>query len=283
MHDPTQPTLTRRIDGYLFTQALRQTIRAAQLIAQDLTDKSSPNAEAAREAIERFEARVPDAKNARDVLNHFDDYARGIGNLSHPGIGRLRRVATDDAAREYWTGYELTSDGQFLIRFGTLSINIEDAHLAVQQLSSDLHSAVGLVTGSHEEAMASFGPSSEDNPAYIAVVFFALVAADDFADDAPVALRYLVTPESIPAWGDFSDTRAELRKRSITSKVEELVAGRWVYVKLPIGSADVRQAVDAIPLLGVRFLLLQHRPDLGNVWRVHAVTEHIPAPYELPG
>ncbi len=108
-------------------------------------------------------------------------YARGRHDA---GVEPTRQpVATGEAAREFRSGYELAPDGGFLLRSGELSINVENAQRAAAQPTSDLHSAIGMVIGSPDEAMASFEPQTEDNPAYIAVVFYSLLAAPDELPD----------------------------------------------------------------------------------------------------
>jgi hypothetical protein len=54
-------------------------------------------------AIAAFDAAVPDAKPGRDILEHFDDYARGMGKLQREAI---RDVGLDvfEAAAHYWGG-----------------------------------------------------------------------------------------------------------------------------------------------------------------------------------
>jgi len=81
--DAEATPVARQTDAYLFVQALRQILRAADLMKRALVD--DPRAQAVEDAIAEFNSAVPRAKDARDILDHFDDYARGIGSLSHPG------------------------------------------------------------------------------------------------------------------------------------------------------------------------------------------------------
>jgi hypothetical protein len=55
------------------------------------------------------------------------------------------------------------------------------------------------------EAMASFGPYVESSPAFIGWAFFALINAD-LTEETVAKLRSVVTPESIPQWGDFGES-----------------------------------------------------------------------------
>ena len=69
---------TERVDAYLFVLALRNLIRAASWTRDSL--ESAGQAEA-RAALDRFDLAVPHAVSARDVLEHFDKYLAGVGNL----------------------------------------------------------------------------------------------------------------------------------------------------------------------------------------------------------
>jgi hypothetical protein len=138
--DASREAALRQIDGYLFVLALRQVLRAAHMVLNGLEAEQKPEqAETARAAIETFDATVPHAKNARDVLDHFDDYARGVGNLSHPGVRRDRRTASEEAARSFNVSYQAGGDGHYILHLGELLIDIAEAQRAVDCLLADLH------------------------------------------------------------------------------------------------------------------------------------------------
>jgi hypothetical protein len=65
-------------DGYLLVLALRNVLRAAKLVFVVSPASTHPAVSA---AIAAFEAKVAGAKDARDVLEHFDEYSRGKGKL----------------------------------------------------------------------------------------------------------------------------------------------------------------------------------------------------------
>jgi hypothetical protein len=72
-----------------------------------------------RQAISEFEAAVPGANSARDILEHFDEYARGEGNLVKKA---MRDLGLDvyQAAAMYWGGgydpsTEEVTEGPFVI------------------------------------------------------------------------------------------------------------------------------------------------------------------------
>lgn len=69
--------------------------------------------------IAEFDAAVPAAKPGRDILEHFDDYARGEGRLAK---GAVRDLGLDvyEAAAMYWGGgydpdTETINEGPFVV------------------------------------------------------------------------------------------------------------------------------------------------------------------------
>ncbi len=66
-------------DAYLLVIALRNVLRAARLAREELiTDAGRA---ALDQAITTFEETLPGVQSARDVLEHFDEYARGRGGI----------------------------------------------------------------------------------------------------------------------------------------------------------------------------------------------------------
>jgi hypothetical protein len=53
--------------------------------------------------IDLFERAVPGAKSARDMLEHFDDYARGDGRLQRKAMSELG-IDVFEAAAMFWGG-----------------------------------------------------------------------------------------------------------------------------------------------------------------------------------
>jgi hypothetical protein len=92
---PDPPTShTRQHDAALALLGMRNTLRAAEWRARDL-DKAGENVGA---LIAAFKSMVPDLVNARDALEHFDDYAAGRGRLQKvaPGPYDFELVLKDD-------------------------------------------------------------------------------------------------------------------------------------------------------------------------------------------
>jgi hypothetical protein len=63
-----------------------------------------------RDEIERFEKAVPAAKNARDLLEHFDEYARGAGRLQRKAMKDLGIDVSEAAAMFWGGGYDAAAD-----------------------------------------------------------------------------------------------------------------------------------------------------------------------------
>jgi len=61
-------------------------------------------------AIEDFDVAVPDARHARDVLEHFDEYARGEGRLQRKAIREFGIDVYEAAARYWGGGYDPTTE-----------------------------------------------------------------------------------------------------------------------------------------------------------------------------
>ena len=70
--------LTRKIDACLFVVALRNVLRAAEMVR---TEIRRPLKREATTAINEVTDVMPDAVKVRDVLMHFDKYAVGRGDI----------------------------------------------------------------------------------------------------------------------------------------------------------------------------------------------------------
>lgn len=153
---------------------------------------------------------------------------------------------------------------------------------AVHTLPSDDQSPTpGLVPVDDEVAAAvDLGSISTDNPVAVAAAFLAAVCKEG-GPDLPV-LRLLVTPESLPAWGDFSQTVNMLTDCGIASRANPSDDPEVVYAKY-VADRDGQnyQVQGGDILLMVRAVAtLVRRWDLGG-WRVHGVGQYI-RPVEVP-
>jgi hypothetical protein len=95
-----QQIYARQIFGQL--RALR---RCAEMQATELERLGIDEAQRTRldQEIARFDEAVPAAKPGRDILEHFDEYARGKGRLQLEAI-RDQDIDVYEAAATYWGG-----------------------------------------------------------------------------------------------------------------------------------------------------------------------------------
>lgn len=77
-------------DLRLYAVALRNLLRAVKFAIVAFPEHSSP----LRQAEHRFSGNVPDASVIRDILEHFDDYAKGSGKLIKEGDMNLPPVTS---------------------------------------------------------------------------------------------------------------------------------------------------------------------------------------------
>jgi len=119
-------------DLVLFAVALRNLLRAvewAQATYAPTLDK----------ALEQFQAEVPHAVDLRDVLEHFDDYEQGIGQLQNPK-NRQRRADKGRPAPNFEAyGYSFAHiEGTVRLEFGgedAPSLDVVTASAAAAKLA----------------------------------------------------------------------------------------------------------------------------------------------------
>ena len=102
-------TMTKQSDAALTLLALRNVLRAAEWCARDLQRPTSDP----MDWIAGFHRMVPDLINARDALEHFDEYATGRG--------RLQRSTAESFSFSFSVGLvgPLVNVGRFSIRMQT--------------------------------------------------------------------------------------------------------------------------------------------------------------------
>jgi hypothetical protein len=108
--------------AHLFVVCVRHVWRFASLLGDVLDSQEI------REAVTGFEERVPHAKDIRDFLEHFDDYAKGQGLKQLPQPEDLGTLTIDDE----------DPLGTIAYSFGGLELPLREALLA----SDDLGGAV---------------------------------------------------------------------------------------------------------------------------------------------
>jgi hypothetical protein len=235
----------------------------------------------AQAAVADFEDRVPDAKNARDVLDHFDAYAQGIGNLSHPGVKPSQRMPTEAAARQFDVFYEAGGPDHYVVHLGSLSVDIKSARAAADALVDRILNVLGLAASTEDQMAVEMDP---DNPLHIALAFLTGLWSS-LSPDVVDALAQLVTPEVRDDWGDFSEaarTTEGYAPTSLPARPSQDVA----YVKLVPDTGQVRQATQPVTIVDAWWLTLQRRSDLTPQWRVYALArfpiEHDEMPWPSP-
>ncbi|MFJ6047861.1 hypothetical protein [Streptomyces sp. NPDC092307] len=82
--------LAQEADALLFASALRDFLRAADLIKW--TVGGTPAISPVDKALNEFALAVPNLTNIRDVLEHFDAYEKGQGNFQKAAAGRSEDV-----------------------------------------------------------------------------------------------------------------------------------------------------------------------------------------------
>lgn len=213
-----------------------------------------------------FEDAVPHAKNARDVLDHFDAYAQGIGNLSHPGVKPSQRIPTEAAAREFDAFYEAGGPDHYAVHLGSLSVNVGSARAAADNLVDRILNVLGLTPSTEDQVAVEIDP---DDPLHIALAFLSGLWSD-LSPDIADALAQLVTPEVRDDWGDFSEAARTTEGYAPTSRPEQPSAD-LAYIKVIPDTGQVRQATRPVPIVDTWWLTLQRRSDLSPQWRVYAL------------
>jgi hypothetical protein len=136
---------------------------------------------------------------------------------------------------------------------------------------------------SDEEANSAMPEFSFQDPAPVGQMF-----CDALKDPAhyQVALRRLVTPESLPAWGDFSEAAAFVQSLPDdvgTGTVAQRAHGddNVAYFKIMSGVTESYQALEEQIVFLAGVVTLVWRPELGE-WRVHAIGGDYTKPEYVP-
>jgi len=88
--------------------------------------------------IATFDEAVPAAKSGRDILEHFDDYARGEGRLQREAI-RDQDIDVYEAAARYWGGgYDPATEE---LTEGPFTLVVPNALEAAEQLHQAIYGA----------------------------------------------------------------------------------------------------------------------------------------------
>ncbi|MFJ5046381.1 hypothetical protein [Streptomyces sp. NPDC088719] len=146
----------------------------------------------------------------------------------------------------------------------------------------DQPSGRGLIPADDDAAMADAGDLMDPlNPMSTAVAFLNALRDDGGPDRE--SLKLACTPESWPAWGDFSKVIEMVGDRGLATRPDVPASGEADvrYVKLvTLDDPDQSVMSDGDTLVGAQIITLQFRPASGY-WRVHGVGDYI-RPEELP-
>ena len=124
--------------------------RCAQMEAHELARLKIDEADRTKldNQIAAFDEALPDLKNARDMLEHPDDYARGRGRLQEAAI-KKGDVDLDRAAATYWGGgYDSTTDE---IEEGPFRLHLGTAVEAGRRLHEAIYRAAKAVDRQHQD------------------------------------------------------------------------------------------------------------------------------------
>jgi hypothetical protein len=142
---PEQQIYARQIFGQL--RLLR---RCAGLQAGELKRLGVPDVHRDRldQAIAAFDEATEGATDARNILEHFDEYARGKGKLQRKAI-KDQGMGLSEAAALYWGGgYDPTTEQ---LSEGPFVIVVPDAVAASEALYQEIYVA-GKAVDSHRDA-----------------------------------------------------------------------------------------------------------------------------------
>jgi hypothetical protein len=129
---PAQQIYARQIFGQL-----RLLHRCAVMQADQLARLGVDRIQSDRlqDEIDVFEKAVPGAKSARDILEHFDEYARGEGRLQRKAMNELG-IDVFEAAAIFWGGgydpfTEEIAEGPFVVAVSQAVEASERLHAAI--------------------------------------------------------------------------------------------------------------------------------------------------------
>ncbi len=143
---PEQQIYARQIFGQLRLLRLCAEMQAKEL---DRLRVNPVEREALVRAIETFDYATPGARDARNILEHFDEYARGEGKLQRDAVRELR-LGVNEAAVLYWGGgYDPTTEQ---LEEGPFTIDVPAALAAAEALHRAIYTAGKAIDAFQGEA-----------------------------------------------------------------------------------------------------------------------------------
>lgn len=125
---------TREADTTLFALALRNLVRSVVFVRSSLPEKRRASVD---EALATFDQAVPNAKHIRDVLEHFDKYSVGTGNLQKKVKAKVAQVLWHE-----WDGTDQVLKIGIVGQPGPFALNVRIASEAASELASSVISVV---------------------------------------------------------------------------------------------------------------------------------------------
>lgn len=133
--DYRQQIYARQIFGQLRLLHLCARMQAEELESLGVSEVER---DSLNRAIEEFDIATPHAMGARNMLEHFDEYARGKGALQKRAI-REEGLSVYEAAAVYWSGgYDPTTEQ---ITEGPIVIHVPTALAASEALHRAIYTA----------------------------------------------------------------------------------------------------------------------------------------------
>jgi hypothetical protein len=144
-HGPAQQIYARQILGHL-----RRLQRCGVMLAKELARLGidQVHRDQLEDEIDLFEKAVPGAKSARDVLEHFDEYARGRGHLQRKAMNDLGIDVFEAAAMFWGGGYDPAADE---LTEGPFVIVVSRAVEASQRLHEAIYRAARALDASRRQ------------------------------------------------------------------------------------------------------------------------------------
>ncbi|MFD4996983.1 MULTISPECIES: hypothetical protein [Streptomyces] len=136
------------LDAPYVVMALRHVLRGVEMVRTHL--KTGEAKQLLTEALADFDKAVPGGKKARDVIEHFDEYAMGVGRLQQPLVPSKNRKPDDALSEQFNRGLSwkvVDDERRPLYAVGPYEIDLVLAEDAAFRLVTDAYEALRLDEG----------------------------------------------------------------------------------------------------------------------------------------